>query len=87
MLIRLSLLTIFTEWQGVDTVIISAGVSALKPLYEIAGLKRTGEVYDPPYATMESIQHTADVARKALDVNYIGPLTAAVTFVSVSQSL
>lgn len=70
------------EWNGFDTLILTAGVSALKPLYEVAGLTRKGDTYEPAQANTESIKYTAEVARKAINANYIGPVVVAVTFVS-----
>jgi len=74
------------EWQGLDTLILSAGVSALRPLLEVAGLERQGPAFTPPQATAEGIQRTVDVANKALNVNVIGPLVTAVTFIPLLQS-
>ncbi|GBE88257.1 hypothetical protein SCP_1300720 [Sparassis crispa] len=75
-----------SEWQGVDTVIVCAGVSALLPLMEVAGLKGNGSKFDPPQADVEGIQRTVDVANAAARVNYIGPLISAVTFLPILQS-
>ncbi len=35
----ISLRLSFTEWHGVDTLIVAAGVSALRPVLEIAGVE------------------------------------------------
>lgn len=71
---------VFLAWQGVDTVIVSAGASSLRPVLEIA----RGDSSDE-YPGVEGVQRTANVATAALSANYIGPLTAAVTFVSTCQ--
>ena len=63
-------------WQGIDTVIVSAGVSSLRPVLDIARGDSSEE-----YPGIEGVQRTADVASTALQANYLGPLTAAVTFV------
>lgn len=63
-------------WKGIDTVIVCAGVSALRPLLEVAGITSTGQP-----ATPEGIQFTVDVSNAALRGNYTGPLVSAVTFV------
>ncbi|CCM04970.1 uncharacterized protein FIBRA_07168 [Fibroporia radiculosa] len=73
------------EWQGVDTLIICAGVSALRPLMEVAGLERDGRIFTPSQATLEGIQKTVDIADKAAKVNYMGPLISAVTFIPLLQ--
>jgi hypothetical protein len=65
-----------TEWGGIDTMIVAAGVSALLPLMEVAGVK-SGKV------EKSGIQHVVDVAALATRGNYVGPLVAAVTFVRV----
>lgn len=72
-----SLMLVHIEWQGVDTIYICAGVSALRPLLEVAdspqGKKET---------TLEGIRKTGEIAQKAIDGNFTGPLLAAITFVS-----
>jgi NAD(P)-dependent dehydrogenase (short-subunit alcohol dehydrogenase family) len=72
-----SLMFVHIEWQGVDTIYICAGVSALRPLLEVAdspqGKKET---------TLEGIRKTGEIAQKAIDGNFTGPLLAAITFVS-----
>lgn len=63
-------------WKGVDTVLVCAGVSALRPLLDVAGVSAKGEL-----ATQGGIQHAVDVSNAALRGNYTGPLVSAVTFV------
>lgn len=75
------------EWEGFDTLIVAAGVSALKPLLSVAGLESTRvrgqpEEFNPPQADGEAIQKVIDVTAAATKGNYVGPLIAAVTFVS-----
>ena len=55
---------------------MSAGVSSLRPVLDIARGDSSEE-----YPGIEGVQRTADVASTALQANYLGPLTAAVTFV------
>ncbi|OCH95456.1 NAD-P-binding protein [Obba rivulosa] len=74
------------KWEGLDTLILSAGVSSLRPLLEIAGLERHGQAFIPEQATHAGIQHTVDVANKALEINVIGPIVTAVTFIPLLQS-
>lgn len=76
------------EWEGIDTLIVAAGVSALRPVLEIAGLesiKVRGEPedFDPPQADAEAIRRVVDVNTAAMKANCVGPLIAAVTFVSL----
>lgn len=66
----------FQVWKGVDTVIVCAGVSALLPLLEVAGVTGNGD-----QATADGVQHAVDVSNAALRGNYTGPLVSAVTFV------
>lgn len=68
-------------WTGLDTLIVTAGVSALQPLMVVAGVKAEGKTFDPPQASVVGIQHTVDVAAAAITGNYVGPLVAAITFV------
>jgi NAD(P)-dependent dehydrogenase (short-subunit alcohol dehydrogenase family) len=65
------------EWQGVDTVIVVAGVSALRPLMSVAGVDNVKR----DFATREGLQYAADVTALAIKGNYVGPLLAAITFV------
>ncbi|TFY54112.1 hypothetical protein EVJ58_g9049 [Rhodofomes roseus] len=74
------------DWSGVDTVVVCAGVSALRPLMEVAGLERDGRSFTPSQATAEGLKHTVDVARKAVNVNYLGPLVSAVALVCHSAA-
>ncbi|GLB36820.1 putative oxidation-reduction process [Lyophyllum shimeji] len=75
--------TLETEWQGVDTVIVAAGVSALQPLMAVAGLEAhsKGSKFVPPKATKTGIQRAVDVSVAATRGNYVGPLVAAITFI------
>jgi len=69
-------LTLYKEWAGVDTVHICAGVSALRPLMDVANSPR-GKVY----TSVEDIRHTGEIAQKAITGNFTGPLLTAITFV------
>ncbi|KAJ7063983.1 hypothetical protein C8F01DRAFT_984365 [Mycena amicta] len=64
-----------SRWGGVDTVIVAAGVSALRPLLDIAKDK-PGD---------EGIQHVVDIAELATRGNFVGPLIAAVTFIPLLE--
>lgn len=64
------------EWQGVDTVIVAAGVSSLQPLLSVANLK-----HDSDHVELEGVQRVVEVAQAALHSNFIGPLVSATTFV------
>ncbi|KZT07706.1 NAD(P)-binding protein, partial [Laetiporus sulphureus 93-53] len=74
------------EWDGVDTVFVCAGASALRPLMEVAGLDRLANGFNPPEAGVIGIQHTVDVASTAAKVNYLGPLISAAAFLPLLQS-
>jgi len=67
---------LLVEWQGVDTVIITAGVISLQPLLSIANLK-----HDSDHVELEGVQRVVEVAQAALHSNFIGPLVSATTFV------
>jgi hypothetical protein len=69
------------EWDGVDTLIIAAGVSALQPLMTVAGVTTSNDGRSPPHATADGINHAVGVAKAALDGNFFGPYIAAITFV------
>ncbi|KAJ7473954.1 hypothetical protein FB451DRAFT_1558246 [Mycena latifolia] len=66
-------------WGGIDTMIVAAGVSALRPLMEVAGAQ-SGNVGP------EGIQRVVDVVGLATRGNYVGPLVAAVTFIPLLQA-
>ncbi|KAG1741818.1 uncharacterized protein EDB91DRAFT_1129532 [Suillus paluster] len=70
--------TLIKEWDGIDTLIITAGVSALQPLMSVAGVTASES---PPHATAEAIGHAVGVAKAALDGNFFGPYIAAITFI------
>ena len=65
-----------SEWQGIDTVILTAGVASLQPLLTVANLK-----HDSDHVELEGVQRAFDVAQNALRSNYLGHLVSAVTFV------
>ncbi|KAH6880847.1 hypothetical protein BKA70DRAFT_186736 [Coprinopsis sp. MPI-PUGE-AT-0042] len=71
-----------SEWQGIDTVIVVAGVSALQPLLAIAGFESGAT----QLTSSEGIHKVKDVALKAIEGNYLGPLVAAVTFIPLLSS-
>lgn len=70
-----------TEWRGVDTIIVAAGVSALQPLMAVAGVDADGSKFNPAQATKEGIQEAVDITTVAMRGNYVGPLVAAITFI------
>lgn len=72
------------EWGGLDTIIVSAGVSALQPLMTLAGVEPGSYSSETSSSmpTVEGVERASRIAGAAVDGNYIGPLTTAVTFVS-----
>ncbi|CAK5279649.1 unnamed protein product [Mycena citricolor] len=71
---------IVRAWGGLDTVIVAAGVSALRPLMEVGGDSADGD-FD-----VERIHRIVDIAKRAADGNFVGPLVAAVTFIPLLES-
>jgi hypothetical protein len=65
------------EWHGIDTLIVAAGVSALRPVLDIAGVK--GPSMTEP--SLDGVQRVEDVALAAIKGNYLAPLLSVVTFV------
>lgn len=65
-----------TAWDGLDTLAVVAGVSALQPLMVLAGVEDVTSS-----ASAVGIQHMVDIAAAATTGNYTGPLVAAGTFV------
>ncbi|OSX57834.1 hypothetical protein POSPLADRAFT_1156151 [Postia placenta MAD-698-R-SB12] len=74
------------KWQGIDTLMVSAGASALRPLMEVAGLERLGTSFTPPQANVEGLRRAVEVANAAARINYTGPLVSAATFLPLLQS-
>ncbi|KAF8629001.1 hypothetical protein AX17_005857 [Amanita inopinata Kibby_2008] len=76
------------EWNGLDTLVVAAGVSALQPLMDVAGVHNCtgGNPDTAARSTEEGIQHAKDVANAAINGNYIGPLVSAITFIPLLQS-
>ncbi|OSD06382.1 NAD-P-binding protein [Trametes coccinea BRFM310] len=74
------------EWGGLDTLIVSAGVSALRPLLEVAGLERRDGAFYPPHADVEGVKHAVSAATAAMQSNYIGPLICVTTFIPLLSS-
>ncbi|KAH8992166.1 hypothetical protein EDB83DRAFT_2277190 [Lactarius deliciosus] len=70
------------KWHGLDTLVVSAGVSALRPVLEIAGV--SGVSAAQPSA--DGVQRVADVALAAIKGNYIGPLLSVVTMIPLMKS-
>ncbi|KAI0273184.1 NAD(P)-binding protein [Russula aff. rugulosa BPL654] len=65
------------KWHGLDTLIVAAGVSALRPVLEIAGVE--GPSLTQP--SLDGIRRVEDVAMAAIKGNYLGPLLSVVTMI------
>ncbi|KAH9963577.1 NAD(P)-binding protein [Russula dissimulans] len=65
------------KWHGLDTLIVAAGVSALRPVLEIAGVE--GPSITQP--DLDGIRRVEDVALAAIKGNYLGPLLSVVTMI------
>lgn len=66
---------IVQAWEGLDTIHLCAGVSALQPVLALAGAEEDCDT------TVEGIQNAKEIAGKAVQGNFLGPLVAAMTFV------
>ncbi|TGJ87072.1 hypothetical protein E0Z10_g1693 [Xylaria hypoxylon] len=64
------------QWDGLDTLHICAGVSAVQPVMALTGIKSSDE--DPNVA---GVQRAAEIASRATQGNFFGPFIAAVTFI------
>lgn len=67
---------LLSEWGGLDTIQICAGVSALRPIMALTGDQPPGVD-----ASASGIQTAVDTAGRAVQGNFFGPLVAALTFV------
>ncbi|KAF9235848.1 hypothetical protein BU15DRAFT_50848 [Melanogaster broomeanus] len=68
-------------WNGLDTLLLTAGVSALQPLMSVAGVDMSASDVVAPQASTEGIQHAVNAATAAVSGNFIGPYVVAVTFI------
>ncbi|KAH9971245.1 NAD(P)-binding protein [Lactifluus volemus] len=73
--------TISEKWHGLDTLIVAAGVSALRPVLDVAGVQ--GPSVAQP--SRDGVQRLADVAQAAIKGNYLGPLLSAVTMIPLMR--
>lgn len=69
--------TLAREWGGLDTIHLCAGVSALQPVMALTGAEGKED------AVGQGIQDAVDIAGKAVQGNFVGPMVAALTFVSL----
>ncbi|KLO20018.1 NAD-P-binding protein [Schizopora paradoxa] len=71
------------EWGRLDTMLVVAGVSALRPLLEIAGVERDGTTrkFIPQDCTLDGLKEGVRIAGAAMQGNYFGPLVAALAFI------
>ncbi|EJD55237.1 NAD(P)-binding protein [Auricularia subglabra TFB-10046 SS5] len=76
---------LLSEWGGVDTVIIAAGVSALRPLLSVAGVEHDirGNAFAPGQVTLAGLQNAQHVAERAVAGNYIGPMLSLIALIPV----
>ncbi|OTB09859.1 hypothetical protein K445DRAFT_323547 [Daldinia sp. EC12] len=68
---------VISEWNGLDSVHICAGVSAVQPVMSLAGVKPE----DENDASNIDIQKAFNLAARATQGNFYGPFVAAVTFI------
>ena len=68
-------------WHGLDTLILTAGVSALQPLMSVAGVDMSAPDIFGSQARPEGVQHAVNAATAAVNGNFIGPYIAAIAFV------
>lgn len=64
------------QWDGLDTLHVCAGVSAVQPMMALTGIRSGDE--DPDAA---GVRLAAEIAGRATQGNFVGPLVAAATFI------
>jgi len=74
-----------TSWEGVDTVIVCAGVSAIRPLLANAGLEHASSAKSTEQASAENMHKAVDLVNAAAKGNFTGPLVAALAFIPLLQ--
>ncbi|KAI5123733.1 hypothetical protein M0805_000326 [Coniferiporia weirii] len=68
------------EWGRLDTLVVVAGVSSLRPVLETAGVERErGKPLQD--ADLNGVRESTRIAGAAVQGNFIGPYVAAVTFI------
>ncbi|KAI1438991.1 short chain dehydrogenase [Xylaria sp. CBS 124048] len=70
------------RWDGLDTLHVCAGVSAVQPVMALTGIEFECSHEDP---TTDGIRRAAGYAEKAAQGNFFGPLVAVVTFLSTMK--
>lgn len=73
-------------WGGIDTLVVSAAVMTLRPLYELSGLDIQGCKFTPQQVDKAGIERVVETANQAVKSNYIGPLIIFTVFVSCRVS-
>ncbi|KAI0422493.1 short-chain dehydrogenase [Xylaria grammica] len=68
------------QWDGLDTLHICAGVSAVQPVMVLTGIKSGDE--DPDAV---GVQHAVEIASRATQGNFFGPFITAVTFIPMMK--
>ncbi|KAI0906679.1 short-chain dehydrogenase [Ustulina deusta] len=68
------------EWDGLDTMHVCAGVSAVQPVMALTGINSSDE--DPDVA---GIERAVEIARRATQGNFFGPLITAMTFIPMMK--
>lgn len=69
-------------WNGLDTLVVCAGVPTFLPFCELSGLEAHGSTFTPAQADKAAIERAIDTINSVTRTNYIGPAIAAATFVS-----
>ena len=80
-------LSLSIAWRGLDTVILTAGVSTLQPLMSVAGVDMSAPDIVGSQASPEGVQHAVNAATAAVNGNFIGPYITAITFVRLRHSI
>lgn len=80
------------DWDGPDTVIITAGVSSVLPFMELAkpvisGSPSSTLLTDAVTPVFQGLQRATDVTRRALDGNLMAPLLSAAAMVRLLRIL
>ncbi|KAI1330586.1 short chain dehydrogenase [Xylariaceae sp. FL0255] len=71
--------TLLLEWGGLDTIHICAGVSAVRTVMGLTGVDEAQTSQDD--VDKAAIERAAEIAARAIQGNFFGPLNAATTFV------
>jgi hypothetical protein len=72
-----------SAWGGVDTIIIAAGVSAVRPFMALAGADAAAKGDALAHPSFDCLKKGKESVMEATSGNFIGPLVSALILVRI----